>query len=245
MPEIQTLSTPAEVANAAALDAIATLSIAIEERGRAVWVLAGGSSPLAAYRQLASEYADVLDWSKVTVLIGDERLVPTDDPDSNWGQISAVLLKSGPIAATHQLQPQTELPADEAAERYEQALQGLAVNERGVPYFDLVWLGVGEDGHTLSLFPGHPDFIETDHLVVSIYNSPKPPSTRISLTLKALEVASRVVIFAVGENKKTALAEAFTHGKLPIAQAAAKAEQHGGYVVWLFDEAAWTADITE
>jgi 6-phosphogluconolactonase len=242
MPEIQTLTTPADVANAAVLDAIATLQIAIEERGQAIWVLAGGSSPMVAYRQLVEEYADMLDWSKVTILIGDERLVPIDDPDSNWAQISAVLLSGGPTAATTQLRPETELSADEAARRYETALRNLSCNEDGVPLFDLVWLGVGEDGHTLSLFPGHPDFTSTEQLVIPVYNSPKPPATRITLTLRALEATSRAIIFAVGGGKKAALAEALEHGQLPIAQAAARIEQRDGYVTWLFDQAASTSD---
>lgn len=245
MPEIQTLINPTDVANAAVLDAIATLSIAIQERGQATWVLAGGSSPIAAYQQLVAEYADVLDWSKVTVLIGDERSVPMDDPDSNWGQIDAVLFDKGSTASMVQLRPEVELLAEEAAQRYEAALRNLPVDEAGVPYFDLVWLGVGEDGHTLSLFPGHSDFIPTERLVIPVHNSPKPPATRITLTLKALEATSRAIIFAVGANKKAALAEAFEYGQLPIARAASRIEQHGGYVTWLFDEAASIQDAIE
>lgn len=238
MPEIQTLLTPADVAEAAALDAVATLSIAIEERGQAVWVLAGGSSPLVAYKKIAAEYADMLDWSKVTLLIGDERLVPINDPDSNWGQISAALLASGPLTSARQLRPPVELPASEAAEHYEEALTDLPSDEAGVPYFNLVWLGVGEDGHTLSLFPAHPDFLPTERLVIPVTGSPKPPSTRISLTLRALEATSRAVIFAVGAGKKAALTEAFEHGQLPVAQAATTIERHDGHVTWLFDQAA-------
>lgn len=245
MPEIQTLTTPADVADAAVLDAIATLSIAIQERGRATWVLAGGSSPMAAYKQLTTKYSDMVDWSKVTVLIGDERSVPLDDPDSNWGQIGTVLLGAGPTASMIQLRPEAELPAEEAARRYETALQNLPTDAAGTPLFDLVWLGVGEDGHTLSLFPGHPDFTPTEQLVIPVYNSPKPPATRITLTLRALEATSRAIIFAVGAGKKAALAQAMMEGKLPIARVASHIEQYGGYVTWLFDEATYTSDVSE
>lgn len=245
MPEIQMFSAPTDVANAAVLDAIATLSIAISERGQATWVLAGGSSPMAAYRQLVAEYATALDWSKVIAVIGDERLVPTSDADSNWGQISALLFSVGPTASMTQLRPEIELPAEEAARRYEAALQRLPADEEGAPYLDLVWLGVGEDGHTLSLFPGHPDFTPTEQLVIPVHNSPKPPSTRITLTLRALEATSRAIIFAVGSGKKAALARAMAEGQLPIARAASHIEQYGGYVTWLFDEAAFTSDVGE
>ena len=242
MPDIQALTTPADVANAAVLDAVATLSIAIQERGQATWVLAGGSSPMAAYQQLVHEYADVLDWSKVTIIMGDERLVPMDDPESNWGQISTVLLGTGLTASMAQIRPETELSVEEAARRYETALRRLPVDDAGVPYFDLVWLGVGEDGHTLSLFPGHSDFVPTEQLVIPVYNSPKPPATRITLTLRALEATSRAIVFAVGAGKKAALAEALKDGTLPIAQAALRIEQYGGYVTWLFDRDATTLE---
>lgn len=245
MPEIQKVTTPMEAANAAVLDAIATLSIAIEERGQATWVLAGGSSPMAAYRLLVSDYAEAIDWSKVTVLIGDERSVPVDDPESNWSQIDAVLFGAGPTASMIQLRPEVELPAEKAAERYEATLRDLPTDIEGVPLFDLVWLGVGEDGHTLSLFPGHPDFLPTEHLVIPVHNSPKPPATRITLTLRSLEATSRAIIFAVGAGKKAALAKALEDGRLPIAQAASRIEQYGGYVTWLFDQAAITSDPTE
>lgn len=242
MPEIQKVTTPMDAANAAVLDAIASLSIAIEERGQATWVLAGGSSPMAAYRLLVSDYAEAIDWSKVTVVIGDERSVLVDDPDSNWGQIGSVLFSDGPTASMIQLRPEVELSAEDAARRYEEVLRHLPADAAGVPLFDLVWLGVGEDGHTLSLFPGHPDFMPTEHLVIPIHNSPKPPATRITLTLHALEATSRAIIFAVGAGKKAALAEALEDGRLPIAQAATRIEQYGGYVTWLFDQAAITPD---
>jgi 6-phosphogluconolactonase len=245
MPEIQKVTTPIDAANAAVLDAIATLSIAIEERGQATWVLAGGSSPMTAYRLLVSDYAEAIDWSKVTVLIGDERSVSVDDSDSNWGQIGAVLFGAGPTASMVQLRPKVELSAEDAARHYEEVLQLLPTSAEGVPLFDLVWLGVGEDGHTLSLFPGHPDFMPTEHLVIPVHNSPKPPATRITLTLHALEATSRAIIFAVGASKKEALAEALEDGRLPIAQAASRIEQYGGYVTWLFDEAAITPEPTD
>jgi 6-phosphogluconolactonase len=81
--------------------------------------------------------------------------------------------------------------------------------------------------------------------VIPVHNSPKPPATRITLTLHALEATSRAIIFAVGASKKEALAEALEDGRLPIAQAASRIEQYGGYVTWLFDEAAITPEPTD
>ncbi|MDQ1129979.1 6-phosphogluconolactonase [Microbacterium sp. SORGH_AS_0888] len=235
--EIRALATAADVAAEAARDAIDTLAAAIERHGSAVWVLAGGSSPMAAYRIISSEHSDAVDWSRVHVLIGDERAVPLDDPDSNWGTIAPVLLTAG-LDAVIRLRPEVERPAEEAARRYADVLSALPATASGAPRLDLVWLGVGEDGHTLSLFPGHPDFRPTDELVAVVHDSPKPPPTRITLTLAAMAGAQRAVVFATGAAKREALAEALAEGQLPIAVVAGRVVDAGGEVVWLFDEAA-------
>ena len=132
------------------------------------------------------------------------------------------------------------LSAEEVAAAYSRALSQVPTRAKGAPAFDLVWLGVGEDGHTLSLFPGHPDFVPTDDLVIAVHDSPKPPPTRITLTIHGIEGAQNTVIFATGGGKKNALAEALQYGKLPIALVAAAIEGQGGEVTWLFDAAAWT-----
>lgn len=226
------------VAAVAASDAIARLQTAIAERGQAVWVLAGGSSPMAAYRLIAEQYADQVDWAQVTVLIGDERMVPITDADSNLGTIAEVLFEHPAMRVITALWPSVDAPAEEAALQYEAALRALPADVAGAPIIDLVWLGVGEDGHTLSLFPGHPDFVPTADLVIAVHNSPKPPPTRITLTRAALDGARRVVIFATGAGKKDALAKALATGELPIAQVAQHAARAGAEVTWLFDEAA-------
>jgi 6-phosphogluconolactonase len=238
MPHIQNFNTPAEVAEAAVLDAVTTLNSAIDENGSAVWVLAGGSSPTAAYKAIAANHQKSVDWSKVTVLIGDERCVPTSDPDSNWGQISQVLFDSSGTSKIQKLQPETDYEPEEAARRYASDIDALPKTADGCPRLDLVWLGVGEDGHTLSLFPGHPDNVPTDALVIPVYNSPKPPANRITISTHGLNGTAKAVIFAVGAAKREALSEAIKYGQLPVAQVASSIEKRGGEVAWLFDQAA-------
>ncbi len=227
-----------DVAAEAAHSAVATLGDAIARHGRAVWVLAGGSSPMAAYRILGTDYVSSVDWSKVTVLIGDERSVPVDHPDSNWGQIAPALFDNPAFTEMEQLRPASELDAEEAARLYANVVAALPTTASGAPRLDLVWLGVGEDGHTLSLFPGHPDFRPVEELVIPVYDSPKPPPTRITLTLKALDGAQNTVIFATGAGKRDSLTAALSEGALPIAVVAAHVVANGGSVDWLFDEAA-------
>lgn len=227
-----------DVAAVAAREAVDHLSAALRRHGSAVWVLAGGSSPMAAYRLIRDEFADSLDWSKVTAVMGDERGVPVDHPDSNWGAIAPVLFAGPGLDAITRARPEAELPVQEAARRYADVLSALPVAESGAPRFDLVWLGMGEDGHTLSLFPGHPELRVVDELVIPVSDSPKPPAQRITLTLRALEGAARVVIFATGSSKSEALASALREGELPVAVAAAHAVAAGAEVEWLIDDAA-------
>lgn len=235
MTEIRNYDSPEQVAEAAAENAVEILALAIETRGSASWVLAGGTSPMLAYKKLVSDYSDALDWSKVTILIGDERLVPLDHKDSNWGTITAIFDKSAELSAMAKLVPDTNDTAEIAAKSYQSLIKAA-----GIERFDLVWIGVGEDGHTLSLFPANAGFTEpTDQWVIPIYDSPKLPADRITLSLTALEHIDELVIFAVGASKKDALREARLKGKLPVAVAANVAETSGGEVRWLYDDAAW------
>jgi len=228
-----------EVASIAALDVIATLSKAIREKGKASWVLAGGSSPMAAYKNIVSTHAGSIDWSKVTVLMGDERCVPLDHDDSNWGQISNILFTNELISACRQLVPRADLGAVKGAELYSQQVRSSLTNNKGELDIDLLWLGVGEDGHTLSLFPNHPGLEDDSDIVIPIHDSPKPPSDRISLSLNSAALASKIVIFAVGASKRDALMQAENNTEtVPVGTLAKKADALGSEVLWLYDEPA-------
>lgn len=159
-------------------------------------VLAGGRTPLDLYRMLEKES---MHWQKWRVFFGDERCLPTNHPERNSFQAAQALLAHVPIPAEHVFIPPAELGPQEAASRYSTMLEG-------VGDFDLVLLGLGEDGHTASLFPGHdigqaqgaPD-------VLAVFDAPKPPPERISLSAQRLS-RSRVVLFVVtGTNKRAAL----------------------------------------
>ena len=235
MTEIRNYNTADAVAKAAAENAVELLNEAIQARGRAYWVLAGGSSPMAAYRALVDTYAADVDWDKVTVIMGDERYVSFDDKDSNWGAIMAIFNASPELSKVHRVSPDTLATVEQTAAAYESALRELAVDS-----FDLVWIGVGEDGHTLSLFPNNPGFTsETDSWVIPVFDSPKPPSRRISLSLRFFEHVDELVIFATGVAKKDSLRTARLKGGLPVSTVAEVTEASGGEVRWLYDAAAW------
>jgi 6-phosphogluconolactonase len=240
---VQVVEGPGELAEAAARAVLADLEAAVEAHGTATWVLTGGSTPAAAYRRLAAhDLRAGVEWDRVRVAMGDERCVPPDHPDSNWGQAAAALLDHVPVPAHHLLRPQGELGAEPAADAYQATLAALPAAPGGAPRLEVVWLGVGEDGHCLSLFPGRPEVEVGDRLVVPVHDSPKPPPDRVSLTLAALAGTERLLVLAAGAGKAGAVARARAgDDRLPVTRAVAAVRSAGGSVTWLLDRAAVAA----
>jgi 6-phosphogluconolactonase len=236
MANIEVYADAQAVAIRAAEMMVRDIGEAVAQFGSATWVAAGGSTPARAYDILVKQYADA-PWENLLVLMGDERCVPIGDEASNWQQLSLRLLKHVPIVADNLMRPAAELGAETASVQYAAKLKELP-SERGRPRLDHVWLGVGEDGHTLSLFPEHAQ-LDANGLVVAVRDSPKPPSDRVTLTLEALQGAAHGVILATGKGKQEAISAALRGGsELPIARAAHAIENAGGKVTWLLDEEA-------
>ncbi len=234
MADVITAPDSQSLANKIAAIAVAELNAAIKLYGNATWVLPGGKSPLEAFQVIASHHQDSVDWQNVRVLMGDERCVPSNHPDSNWGQASDVLLRHLGIPITNQIKPEGELGAKEAAARYESALSELPKTDDGLPRLDHVWLGIGEDGHTLSLFPGQESIWTANKPVIEVYNSPKLPPERISLSLQALRGTGSCLVFGVGDSKAPIVEKAQSGDvTLPITQAIQAIESSGGRVGWV------------
>jgi 6-phosphogluconolactonase len=209
--EFVVFATAEEVAAAAAKD----IAEAIRGGARTL-VLTGGTTPQRCYELLAEME---LEWGRVTVLFGDERCVPPNHPDSNYLMAKTTLLDKVMPATVHRIP--AELGPDEGAAEYEKVV---AAN---LP-LDLVLLGVGEDGHTASLFPGH-QALRAHNLVVGVYDAPKPPPERVTLTLPVLRAARRVLIMATGAGKADAVARA-KRGEVPSGMITG--------AKWLIDQAA-------
>ena len=238
MSNVQTFDDTTLLAEAAAKQTVETLQNAINTYGTATWVLAGGSTPLLGYKIIAANHRDSLDWSKVTVIMGDERIGPLDGADSNWYAIDQIL---GDLP-TVKLRPQSDKTAEYAATDYEQQLMSLPKGDGNIPRLDLVWLGIGADGHTLSLFPLHNSMLPSGGLIIAMHDSPKPPADRISLTLRALQGAENVIFLAAGADKQTAVSQAIAGGHSPAGLAATITATHDGKVTWLVDKAAAPTD---
>ena len=184
---VQVLEDAEEVAAAAA----ELVADAVRD-GLRTLVLAGGSTPRRAYQLLA---AAPLEWGRVAVLFGDERCVPPDDPESNYRMAKLELLDRVHPGTVHRMP--AELGAETAAALYDATVRGLSP-------LDLVLLGIGPDGHTASLFPGHPA-LGGGGCAVAVHGAPKPPPDRVSLTLATLRAARRVVLLVAGADKAAAL----------------------------------------
>jgi 6-phosphogluconolactonase len=226
--------TPEELAEAAARDFASRAREAINERGRFAVALAGGSTPKAAYEVLARDYAGALDWSKVHVFFGDERTVPPDHEDSNYRMAYEALLSRVPVGSVHRMRG--ELPPEEAAAAYEEELREF-FGPDDVPRFDLILCGLGEDGHTLSLFPETAALDVTDRWVVA---NPvlKLETTRLTLTIPVLNASRAVTFLVAGEGKADALKEILEGDADPRAYPAKLVNPKSGDLTWIVDLAA-------
>ncbi|HWH42834.1 MAG TPA: 6-phosphogluconolactonase [Usitatibacter sp.] len=192
------LSDSRELEKAAVEIMLSSARRAIGERGRFLVVLAGGDTPRETYRALRAADAD---WTAWQIYFGDERCLPADDPARNSRMAAQAWLDWVPIPAHHVHAIPAELGAPGAARAYAETL-------RAVGEFDLVLLGLGEDGHTASLFPGRPWGTEPGAPdTLAVLDAPKPPPQRVSLSAARLSRARQAVFLVAGESKRRALGE--------------------------------------
>jgi len=226
--------TPAEIAEAAASDFAARATEAIDQRGRFAVALAGGSTPKATYEALARDYAQRLDWGRVHVFFGDERTVPPDHEDSNYRMAHEAFLSRLPVGGVHRMRG--ESPPAAAAAAYEEELRRFFGPDEPAR-LDLILLGLGEDGHTASLFPETSALDVTDRWVVA---NPvlKLGTTRLTLTVPVINAAQAVIFLVAGEGKAEALREILEGDADPRAYPAKLVHSRSGDLTWMVDRAA-------
>lgn len=178
---------------------------AIKQRGRFKLVLAGGSTPEKVYRLLTKLQAD---WKNWFIYYGDERCLPVNDKDRNSLMAEQVFLNKVAIPSAQIFTMPAESGPEAGAEQYHQIVAD------ALP-FDMVLLGMGEDGHTASLFPGH--IHNVNELTHAVFNSPKPPPERVTISAKALSNTAELIFLITGSNKQDAV-RAWKQGHdLPVA----------------------------
>jgi 6-phosphogluconolactonase len=222
---------------------IQTSREAIAQRGRFTFALSGGSTPEKTYTLLAEAgRASAIDWSHTYLFFGDERFVPAEDPRSNVGMVRRNLLSRIPVPSSNVFPISTQAPnAAVAAEEYAKKLaEYFSISERTIPpRFDLIFLGLGSDGHTASLFPFTDALDVTD--AWATWTSPgtsPPPVKRVTLTYPVLNAARQVVFLVSGKNKAVALRD-ILEGQAPREdRPAAGVQLVDGAVTWLVDKEA-------
>jgi 6-phosphogluconolactonase len=214
---------------------------AIAARGSFRVALAGGATPEATYRLLGRPpLCERIAWERVLVFFGDERLVPLDDPHSNHEMARRALLGAVPLPADRIFPVPTGLAtAAEAADAYARTLVHEAGDPEGTPRLDLILLGLGEDGHTASLFPHAPALSVADRWATATPPGALPPPVeRVTLTFPALNAARRILFLVSGERKADVLRDVLEGEASEDACPAAGVRPHDGTLIWLVDAAA-------
>lgn len=214
------------VAEAGAAWTAERITDAVSERGACYIALAGGETPRGCYQRLAGSYSTSLPWDRVHVYWSDERQVSLTDPASNYGMAKAALLDRVGIPQGN-IHPLVGDPLP--------ALKQVPTGPGGFPRFDLVHLGLGEDGHTASLFPGDPALDERQAWVRAVH-AVKPPPDRLTLTFPVLNTARAVLFLVQGEGKRRPLAGVMAgDASLP----ASRVRPADGELRFIVDRAAW------
>lgn len=216
---------------------------AIAARGRFTVALTGGSSPKGTYERLARPpLSGGIDWANVFVFLGDERFVPYDDERSNYGMCRRLLLDHVPVVPDQIFPiPTSTATPDEAAAEYAQTLAHVFArpSDGPPPALDLILLGLGDDGHCASLFPGMPTLGVTDRWVVSSPPGTLPPPVgRVTFTFPVLNAARQVVFLVTSEKKAAPVRDIFEGGAGVDQHPAAGVHPTNGTLTWLLDEAA-------
>ncbi len=204
----------------------AAINRAVDARGRCAIALAGGSTPRPVYWTLAQEpFKSTVRWDHVWVYFGDERAVPPDHPDNNFGAAREALLKHVPVPEAQVFRMEAErADRDAAAGAYARLLPDR---------LDLLILGMGPDGHTASLFPGSPALEERDLRVVAVIG-PKPPAARLTITPPVISAARDVLVLVTGEDKTMTVAIALEGPMVPRSLPVQLAREG----TWMLDRAA-------
>lgn len=224
---------------AAAADQFVRLAAAaIGARGRFTVALSGGSTPKGMYRLLGAEPRSAqVDWSKINVFWGDERCVPPDDPASNYRLAREALLDLVPIPSQNIFRMLGEAPPERAAEEYERILRSELPANGAAGRFDLILLGMGDNGHTASLFPGLPAVRERLRWVMAEYVE-EVSMWRLTLTPVVINAAANVSFLVSGEDKAEMLARVI-EGPVDVDRLPAQVVRPvNGQLRWLVDEPA-------
>lgn len=232
---IEVYATKAQLSEAVARVFEDTIADALENRGVCTLVLAGGRTPRDVYARLAGSARSGIDWERVHLFWDDERTVPPDHPDSNYGMAEAALIAHIAIPDGNVHRIRGEIDPKKAAQEYSRVIR--SVTSTAHPRFDLVLLGIGENGHTASLFPGTEAVTEQELPVTAVY-VPELRTWRITLTLPIINAARRVLFMVSGRSKANIVRQLDSLDAPSDRLPASLVRPREGDAVWMLDEEA-------
>jgi 6-phosphogluconolactonase len=227
-------STPGEVAEAVASELADRINWAKSSQAFFTVALSGGNTPKLLFQVLEKKYSSLIDWKFVHFFWGDERCVPPEDEDSNFGMTKKILLShiQIPDENVHRIRGENN-PAMES-ERYADEIVKFTRSENELPVMDIIILGMGEDGHTASIFPGDQDLIHSDKLC-EIGVHPVSGQKRVTLTGKVINNADTVLFMITGKGKAEVVRAILRKDKLSINYPAALVAPRTGTLKWYLD----------
>ena len=236
MKSIHVYSDKNSLVEAAASFFIETASIAIQNKGLFNVVLSGGGTPQPLFEYLAeNQSADFLDWARIHFFWGDERTVGPSDPQSNYRQANRTLLQKRMIQPRNIHRIEGELDPSQAAALYQKEIVNWI--HGSPPSFDLIFLGMGEDGHTASLFPGSKVVsYPADFDLVAANHVPQLETWRITLTPKLINAANKIIFLVSGENKASILKQVLEGPYQPEVFPAQLIRPQNGKLIWLIEQ---------
>jgi 6-phosphogluconolactonase len=237
-PKIVVVNDAAQLFVRAAEEIAHVAGEAICTHGEFTFCLSGGSTPASTYELLGTRFLNSVDWKEVRFYWGDERCVPPDNPESNYAMANRTMLSKLGLKAEQVFRMRGELPPDEGALDYEQQLkQSFGLGDSEFPRFDLILLGLGDNRHTASLFPGDAAIHEARRSVVAVEVDAEPRH-RLSFTPPVLNNAERVMFLAAGQKKAEAVRDIVDGPRDPDHFPAQIVAPTAGEVMWFLDRAA-------
>jgi len=216
---------------------VETANQSIAKRRRFLSALSGGNTPMQLYKLLGDSFHDRVDWTHVHFFWGDERCVPVDDAGNSYGQTKKVLFDKINISDENIHRVLSELAPDSASREYARTLSGFAESPLAWPRFDLALLGMGDDGHTASLFPNSPVDVDSPTLAVTA-NYQGRPANRVTLTEKVLNSSRNIVFLVTGKSKAETLNKVINGAYQPEEFPAQRIAPTDGNLIWLVNEEA-------
>lgn len=234
---VKTFKDISELNQYAARSFIEIAKKSIEGRGRFLSALSGGSTPMRLYELLGNQFQNEVNWSRVHFFWGDERCVPVDDPGNSYGQTKKIFFDKINIPDENIHRVLSELEPDSASREYARTLKLFSEPPLDWPRFDLLLLGMGEDGHTASLFPGSPVDVDLPTLAVTA-NYQGRPANRVTLTQNVLNSSRKVLFLVTGKAKAVTLSRVLSDNYMPAELPAQRIKPTDGDLIWLIDEEA-------